>query len=180
MNENNLSVRELQEGDIDAITKYWLGSSHDFMKGMGVDVNKLPNIEQWRAMLEKQLSQPFNEKDSYCMIWLMNSKPVGHSNVNKIKFGEEAYMHLHLWHSGTRMEGIGTNLVKMTIPYFFKNIQLKTLYCEPYALNPAPRKTLERVGFKLIKEYITTPGFICFEQPVSLWEMSYEQFKKVM
>ncbi|HTB07270.1 MAG TPA: GNAT family protein [Bacteroidia bacterium] len=177
MNKNILSVRELQENDIDLIIEYWLGSSPDFMKGMGVEVNKLPGKEQWRAMLEKQLNQPYHEKDSYCMIWLEENKPVGHSNVNKIKFGQEAYMHLHLWNADIRKKGMGTTLVKMTIPYFFKNIELKTLYCEPYALNPAPRKTLERVGFELIREYITTPGFICFEQPVCLWEMSYEQFK---
>src|SRR4029077_17451382 len=111
-----LSVREMEESDIGLITQYWLGSDSDFMKGMGVDVSKIPKKEEWGKMLEKQLSQPYHEKDSYCMIWLVDNKPVGHSNVNKIIFGQEAYMHLHIWNNTTRKKGIGTSFVKMTIP----------------------------------------------------------------
>ena len=74
---------------------------------------------------------------------------------------------------------MGTQLVKMTLPYFFKNLQLKKLYCEAYALNLAPNKTLEKIGFTFIKKYTTTPGFLNFEQEVNKWELSYEQFKKV-
>jgi len=179
MNENTLSVREIQEGDIELITQYWLNADATFLRGMGVDIDKVPSQEHWRKMLRKQLSQSYPEKESYCIIWEVDGKPVGHSNVNKIIFGQEAYMHLHLWNSGIRKKGIGTNLAKMTIPYFFKNMQLKTLYCEPHELNPAPRKTLERIGFKFLKEYVTTPGWICFEQSVNLWELSLEQFNKI-
>lgn len=179
MNDNVLSVRELERTDVDLITQYWLGSDPAFLEGMGVDLTKLPDRQQWAAMLSEQLTQPYEEKKSYCLIWQVGDEAVGHSNVNKIIFGEEAYMHLHLWHSGARKKGIGTALVKMTLPYFFSNLKLKKLYCEPYALNPAPNKTLEKIGFEFVKEYVTTPGWICFEQPVKLWELSYERFKNM-
>lgn len=80
---------------------------------------------------------------------------------------------------GERKKGMGSELLKMTLPCFFKNLKLKTLWCEPYALNSAPNKTLEKAGFNLIKEYTTVPGFICFEQPVKQWMMSYEDFKNL-
>jgi RimJ/RimL family protein N-acetyltransferase len=102
---------------------------------------------------------------------------MGHCNTNPTFFGNDAYMHLHLWNTDARQKGAGTTLVKMTLPYFFEKLQLKKLYSEPYALNPAPNKTLEKVGFELIKEYITTPGTINFEQPVKRWELSYERYK---
>ena len=110
------------------------------------------------------------------MIWQMDNEPIGHCNVNKIKFGEEAYMHLHLWNSDGRKKGMGAELVKMSLPYFFEKLELKKIYSEPYALNPAPNKTLVKAGFTFVKEYITTPGFLNFEQPVNLWELTYEQF----
>ena len=172
-----LLVRELKENDIDFIIQYWLGSDSTFLKGMGVALNKVPEENEWRKMLTEQLNQPIEKKNSYCIIWQVDNKPVGHSNVNKIIFGEEAYMHLHLWNIDTRKNGFGTELVKMTLPYFFEKLKLKKLYCEPYALNPAPNKVLEKIGFEFIKKYVTTPGWINFEQQVNLWELSYDKFK---
>ncbi|MBI5915442.1 MAG: GNAT family N-acetyltransferase [Bacteroidetes bacterium] len=176
VNHPSLSVRELQAGDIDAIARYWLGADTAFLHGMGVDLDKMPAEGQWKKMLSSQLRQSYREKQSYCLIWQVDGRAVGHSNVNKIVFGEEAYMHLHLWDTEVRKQGIGTALVKMTLPHFFKNLQLKKLYCEPYALNPAPNRTLEKIGFEFVKEYVTTPGWINFEQSVRLWELSYERF----
>ena len=176
---NKLSVREITTTDIDLLIAYWISADETFLNGMGADITKMLSGDEWKKMLTGQISQSYEEKKSYCIIWLMDGKPVGHSNVNKIKFGEEAFMHLHLWKAGTRQKGAGTTLVKLALPYFFENLQLKKLYCEPYALNPAPNKTLEKVGFTFIKEHITVPGLLNFEQPVKLWELSYDYFRKM-
>ncbi|MCO4292204.1 GNAT family N-acetyltransferase [Solitalea sp. MAHUQ-68] len=174
-----LSIRELTINDIELIVNYWTMAKDEYLVGMGVEVNKLPTKEQWVEMLSEQLNQSFQEKKSYCLIWEVDGKPVGHSNVNKIVFGEEAYMHLHFWDVANRTIGAGTELVKLGLPYFFQNLQLKNLYCEPYALNQAPNKTLKKVGFKFEKEYITVPGFINFEQPVNRWVLSREEFESL-
>lgn len=174
-----LSVREVRESDIELIANYWLSAKPDFLLGMGVDLSKVPSRENLIAMLSEQLTQSYTEKKSYCIIWEINGKPSGHSNINKIVFGEEAYMHLHLWHSAERQHGTGLELVKRTLPFFFANMNLKTLYCEPYALNPAPNKTLKKLGFEFVKEYITTPGWINFEQKVNLWKLSHSRFTEL-
>lgn len=176
MNENLLSVREMREEDVELIVQYWLNADSAFLKGMGVDLDKVPGGEQLTEMLSAQLSQSYEEKQSYCMIWLVDGRAVGHSNVNKIVFGEEAYMHLHLWDPAARGKGFGTALVKMTLPYFFNNLKLKKLNCEPYALNPAPNNTLAKIGFGFVQEYVTVPGWINFEQAVKRWELTREQF----
>ncbi len=178
MSKNLLSVREIQKSDIGSITQYWLSADPAFLTGMGVEPAKMPSKEEWITMLSEQLTQSYPEKKSYCMIWLVDSKAIGHCNVNKIKFGEEAYMHLHLWNADGRKKGRGPKLVKMSIPYFFENLELKTIYSEPYALNPAPHKALEKAGFTFVKEFITIPGFLNFEQPVKYWELTYKQYKK--
>ena len=177
MPQPHLSVREIAEADIDAIINYWHNSDDTFLAGMGVDLAKIPAKEDMRMMLRSQLTQGYNEKQSYCIIWLEAGKAIGHSNINKIIFGEEAFMHLHIWDKAERKKGTGTVLIQLSLPYFFENLSLKKLYCEPYALNPAPNKTLKKAGFSFVKEYITIPGYLNFEQPVNLWEMRYEDYK---
>ena len=179
MSTGLLSVREIQKSDIDSLVRYWLNADPDFLTGMGVDLAKMPSGEEFEKMLSGQLNKPYEEKASYCIIWLLNDIPVGHSNINKIQFGESAYMHLHLWNDASRQKGMGAALVRLSLPYFFNNYKLKKLCCEPYALNPGPNKTLERAGFQFIKKMLTTPGWLNFEQEVNLWEMSHERFKQL-
>ena len=179
MPENILSVREIQEKDIDLIAQYWLNSDPSFLISMGVDLDKIPTREQLKQMLLTQINTPIEEKRGYCIIWELDGKQVGHSNTNPTVFGEEAFMHLHMWNGTGRKKGLGTELVRMTLPLFFKNLKLKRLISEPYALNPAPNKTLSKAGFEFVKEYITTPGSLNFEQPVKRWELSYERFKSL-
>lgn len=172
-----LSVRELQAQDIDRIADYWLNSEPAFLQGMGVDLSKMPPRTQWETMLNKQLSSPIPEKQSYAIIWQVDGEAVGHCNINDITFGEQAFMHLHLWRSDLRQQGAGVALVRMALPYFFENFQLKRLYCEPSAHNPAPNKTLPKVGFTFVKAHMTTPSSLTYEQLVNRWEMTLEQFK---
>ncbi|MCE3281280.1 MAG: hypothetical protein K0Q66_17 [Chitinophagaceae bacterium] len=174
-----LSVRPLQHADIPLFLDYWFNSDPEFLAGMGLDVAKLPAQEQFAGMLEQLLATPVEQRMSYCIVWLEDGQPIGHSNTNPTTFGEEAKMHLHIWNAGRRKQGMGTKLLKLTLPYFFKELQLKTLWCEPYALNPAPNKTLEKAGFEFMKEYVTTPGVFNFEQPVKQWRMTAERFREL-
>lgn len=174
-----LATREIQYSDIPYILEYWFTAQRAFLSAIGVDIHKMPTKGQFEIMLEEQIGTSLQQRKSYCIIWEADGKPIGHCNTNPIIFGEEAKMHLHLWPSFERGKGIGTALLKMTLPYFFNGLQLQTLWCEPYALNPAPNKTLEKVGFELVKEYITVPGFINFEQPVKQWKMTSEHFCKL-
>jgi len=176
---SSLSVREIQHRDIEPLSDYWFRSRPEFLIGLGVDLSKMPSREEWKEMLNEQLDQSYEEKKSYCIIWLLDDEPVGHSNVNRIIFGEEAHMHLHIWKPGNRTKGLGLQFVKMTLPFFFQNMKLKKICCEPYALNPAPNRTMEKLGLEFIKEYITVPGFINFEQPVKHWELTLQKFRQL-
>jgi RimJ/RimL family protein N-acetyltransferase len=171
-----LSIRKLQHKDIEPLCNYWFNASEQHLLGMGVDIKKLPSREVFILMLNEQLNTPIEQKKAYCIIWQNEGKAIGHSNTNPTKYGEEATMHLHLWESGTRKKGMGAELLKMTLKRFFEDLKLKKLCCEPYALNPAPNKTLEKAGFTFIKEYITIPGSLNFEQPVRRWELTREAF----
>jgi RimJ/RimL family protein N-acetyltransferase len=178
MSKEELSVREMLAEDVDPIVRYWTHSEPGDLTSMGVDLGKIPPAQEMHAMISSQLGQSYHEKNSYCIIWLYGNKPVGHSNINKIVYGQEAYMHLHLWDSTARKKGSGLKFVKLSLAYFFRNMELKKLYCEPFAFNVAPNRTLAKAGFTFVKQYKTVPGSLNFEQEVNLWEMSVEDFLK--
>src|SRR5690349_16423732 len=97
MPANNLSIRELTLQDLDVFISYWLASDETHLKNMGVDSKKLPGKEQFLKYWSSELAKPINQRDSYCILWELDERPVGHSSTRPTVFGKEAYMHLHLW-----------------------------------------------------------------------------------
>jgi [ribosomal protein S5]-alanine N-acetyltransferase len=179
MTQQLLWVRESGIDDMEKIVDYFLKSDHDFLTGMGVDVSKLPSKAEWitRLQLNSQLNN--ERKEFYYISWLSGDKLIGHSNINKIVPSQEAYMHLHLWEADKRQKGMGLKLLKMTLPFYFNSFKLKELFCEPYAKNPAPNRTLEKLGFDFIKYYDTTPGWINLHQTVNRWRLTKEKFDQL-
>jgi RimJ/RimL family protein N-acetyltransferase len=171
-----IAVREMKAKDAELIVRYFLDAAPDFLKTMGVDQAKLPPFEDWMKMMQSDLKKPVEEKQFFYVIWMFENKPIGHSSINKIVYGQEAHMHLHLWGAEKRHQGIGTSLLRLSLPYYFRNFKLNELFCEPHALNMAPNKTLEGLGFELVKEYETTPGWLNFHQPVKRWRMTRNGF----
>ena len=167
-----MTVRALEPSDVSILVDYWMNASDDHLIGMGVDLDKMPSREQFTNMLLGQLALPVRERQSYAFIWELDGQAIGHCNVNKIIVGQEAYLHLHIWDQTSRQKGLGADLVKATLPSFFVDLELQTLFCEPYALNPAPNKTLEKLGFTLVKHYHGVPGSFSFEQEVNCWELT--------
>lgn len=172
-----LSVRELKPNDIENIVDYFINADTDFLRGMGADKSKLPDKKEWIEKLNLEFKKPYAQKELYYLIWSVDNLPIGHSNVNTIKFEEFATMHLHVWKNDKRNSGLGLKLLKLTIPYFFKNLGLKKLICEPRSENIAPNKTLKKLGFKLIRTYETIPGWINFKQMVNRYELTKTQFE---
>lgn len=178
-NERQLRVRELVLSDIELICNYWLNADNDYLVGMGVDVKKLPSREDLTHMLTQQIQLPYEEKSSLALIAEVNGIPSGHCNVNSIFYGKEATMHLHLWNKSNRLKGLGTQMVVQSLPVFFEKLKLETLWCEPYAGNPAPNKTLKKIGFEWVKNYVTTPGALNFEQEVNRYKLTKDRLKKL-
>ena len=180
MSENvNLKIRDLNTDDIKYIADYWLKSDKSFLISIGVDLNKLPTRNGLDIMLTKQINLPDSEKSSLAMILELNDQPTGHCNVNEISYGHDATMHLHLWNEDNRKKGLGTDMILKSLPVFFDRLMLNTIWCEPYALNQAPNKTLEKIGFEFVKRYVTTPGSLNFEQEVNRYKLTRVRFEKL-
>jgi RimJ/RimL family protein N-acetyltransferase len=169
-----LSARELIESDIENIVDYFLNADTDFLRHMGADRQKLPERRPWIHLIQGEYGKPYEEKEFYYIIWLLDGQPVGHSNINNIQFGKSATMHLHLWDNDSRRKGLAAEFLKLSIQYYFKNFRLQKLICEIRAENTAPLKVLTKNGFHLKRTYDTTPGWINFLQTVNRYELAKE------
>lgn len=174
------TIREMERNQVDLMINYFLKADPDFLRGMGADPQKLPALDVWRQLLFEDFDRPIQDRQFYYLIWEIDHHQIGHSNLNKIVFGTEAYMHLHLWDSAQRKRGNGTYFVKACIEKYFEKFKLKTLFCEPYVINPGPNRMLPRVGFELIRTYDTTPGWINFHQTVNRWALTQEKWLKTL
>jgi len=150
---------------------YFYKASDTFLRGMGVDRSKLPERDKWLDALLADHQKPDNERDRFYLIWTFRGQRVGHSSINKIVLGTEAFIHLHLWDSELRRAGLGTELVRRSANFYFQRFNLKRLVCEPRADNPAPNRVLEKLGFAFIRRYRTTPVAIAYEQDVNRYEL---------
>jgi len=172
----HLNVREIEIKDIEKLLNYWYSLSSQQLIDMGADIKKLPARNEFFKILIEQINLPIEKKQSFALIWELNGKQIGHTNVNQLKYSETATMHLHLWKSDNRKKGLGMALVKKSLPIYFEKLKLQKLYCEPYALNPAPNKTMNNLGFEFVKKHTTIPGTINFKQEVNSWVLTKEMF----
>ena len=163
------SFREMQLAESRSMIRYFLNADIDYLDGMGVEPSRMPSEEAWFELLQEDFARPLQQRHFYYVVWEVDGVPVGHCNINKIEFGEAAYMHLHIWTAEHRRSGCATQLLPPSIRHFFVRFALERLFCEPYAMNPAPNRALPKAGFQLLKTYETTPGWIAFHQPVNLW-----------
>lgn len=166
------TIRELQQSDIICIKDYWLNSSPEHLQGMGVEAAELgEKFTTFEEYMSQQLDLDYPEKSDYYLIGELNGQAVGHCYVNDITYGQEAAMHLHIWNTTVRKKGMGSTMVRQSIPLFFDKLAIKVLICEPYAHNTAPNKTLERIGFKFIKRHVAKAAGWSFSLEVNRWEM---------
>lgn len=171
------TVRALDVSDVDLVTSYFLDADKAYLRNMGIDPAKLPSAEIWQRLIVEDLARPSSDKLFYFLVWEIDGTPIGHANINRIALGVEAYMHLHVWRPRLRGHGHGTQFVRASLRPFFETFDLKSLFCEPYALNESPNRTLAKAGFTFIKAYKPPPGWINFPQTVNRWGMSREAWE---
>jgi RimJ/RimL family protein N-acetyltransferase len=162
------------KSDYERVVDYFLRADEAFLTAMGVDKSRLPARETWLSALLPDLTRVDSQKQAFYLGWDDDGTPVGHCNVNRLIYGEQAYVHLHLWDPSIRSAGLGAEFLRRSVRIFFQRLALQRLYCEPYAYNPAPNRVLVKVGFRFTEKYRTTPGVINFEQEVNRYVIDRE------
>jgi len=169
--EKHLLVREMTIDEIDIRIDYFLSSSTEHLELMGVERTNLPSKENWLKTFQENIEVPIRERTRVDLIWMLNGSPIGMSSLDNIQYAQEAYMHLHIFDASKRLSGLGSNAVTLSTSFYFNELQLKHIYCQPNAFNTAPNRTLQKAGFKFVKTYMTIPGPMNNHQAVTLWKI---------
>ena len=166
-----LTVREMMSSEVNIIIQYFQDSTPEHLETLGVDPSRLPPAQSWRERLQRECTLPIEQRTVMLVIWLSDDQPVGFSTSDKIRYGEQAHMHLHVTEPERRHQGIGVECVRRSADIYFERLKLKRLFCEPNAFNVAPNRTLQKAGFKYLKTHMTVPGPLNFHQAVTRWVM---------
>jgi RimJ/RimL family protein N-acetyltransferase len=163
------AVREMTAAETDLIVEYFLNATPEHLEMLGVDPTRFPPATGWRERLQREAGLPVDKRTTVLAIWLSDDRPIGFSTADKIRYGEQANMHLHVTDPERRHQGIGVACVRRTVDLYFERLKLKRLFCEPNAFNVAPNRTLQKAGFKYLKTHMTVPGPLNFHQAVTRW-----------
>jgi RimJ/RimL family protein N-acetyltransferase len=155
--------------EVGLLIDYFHGATAEHLEKMGVDPTRLPSRNDWRARYVAEYRRPISERTTLLVVWELDGHPVGFSTSEKIVYGEQAHMHLHIVEPQLRRSGIGSASLPATVELYFKALELKRLFCEPNAFNVAPNRALQSVGFRYLKTYMTVPGPLNYHQAVTRW-----------
>jgi len=167
--DSNLVVREMQLSEVDVRINYFHDSSDDHLRVLGVDRALLPTRQAWRALYAEDYARPIPERANHLVAWELEGQLVGFSSADRIDFGKEAFMHLHILKPARRGEGLGAEFVKLSARVYFGVLELERLFSEPNAFNVAPNRTLQRAGFRYLFTHEAQPGPINFPQVTTRW-----------
>ena len=166
-----LTVREMMSSEVNIIIQYFQDSTPEHLEILGVDPSRLPPAQSWRERLQRECTLSIEQRTMMLVIWLSDDQPVGFSTSDKIRYGEQAHMHLHVTEPERRHQGTGVECVRRSADIYFERLKLKRLFCEPNAFNVPPNRTLQKAGFKYLKTHMTVPGPLNFHQAVTRWVM---------
>jgi RimJ/RimL family protein N-acetyltransferase len=166
-----LEVSEMAIEEIDLIIDYFHGGTPEFHEQLGVDPTRLPPREAWREHYRREYELPYEERETLLVIWRQDQQTVGFSTCDRIVYGDQARMHLHIPDAGRRRSGVGTEGVRGAAEIYFDRLKLRKLVSEPNAFNVAPNRTLQAAGFRYVKTHMTVPGRLNYRQAVNRWEL---------
>jgi RimJ/RimL family protein N-acetyltransferase len=171
----SISVRPLSLDEVDHRINYFHSASDEFLDRLGVDRARLPAPEAWLAWYEEDYQRPIERRQNYAVAWELDGRVVGFCSVDRITFGREAFLHLHIVEPQHRQLGLGAQFVRLSARHFIDVLRLERLFSEPNAVNQAPNRTLQRAGFRYLYTHHTTPGPLNHPQAATRWVLESHQ-----
>jgi len=120
---------ELAEAQL--IIDYFHTATPEHLELLGVDPTLLPDPDRWMDAYAADYSKPIQDREFILVVWEMNGERVGFSSADKIRFGQEAFMHLHIVDPLHRRAGTGLRCVQQTVRLYFDVLQLAGCSASP-------------------------------------------------
>jgi RimJ/RimL family protein N-acetyltransferase len=160
MNEfdSRVALRDMNLADVALFKDYWYRSSDAFLRGMGVDPNKMkPEVEFVNSLGDaiKDNLKKSTSKLPFLTIEL-DGIPVGSHSVGDVVEGDTAVFHAHLWDLRVRGIGLCTYTYPRAAKLFMDRFELNELTFKTPAQNEAANRIKEKLGIAC-----------CGEEPIS-------------
>lgn len=168
---NLKAIRPLVGNELAKVVDYFLYLSPEDDARMGTDRENLPSREQWLQMLIGDTLKPLQERQFYYLGLFLDDVAIGHTGINKIDYGSEAYIHFHIWTPELRRQGLGSFYLREAIQYYFQHFKLKKMICEPNVKNLESNKTVLKNGFVFCRTYRIKPSMLSLEHDVNRYEL---------
>ncbi|MCX7123609.1 MAG: GNAT family protein [Gammaproteobacteria bacterium] len=173
-------IKTLPENELEKLVDYFLNLSPEDDHRMCVDRSSLLNRDEWIQFLKNDSHKSLEDRQLYYLGWYLDDQLIGHSSINKIAYGVEALIHLHIWHPELRRHGLGKEYLWKAMQVYFEKFALQKIICEPNANNPGPNKTLIKLGLSLVDTYQTKPSPMNYEHRVNRYELTRDHFKDLL
>jgi RimJ/RimL family protein N-acetyltransferase len=151
--------------------EYFHDATDEDLARMGVDRGLLPHRDDWLRAFAADARLPLAERISYGIVWELDGQVVGFSRTERIRLGDQAFMHLHVLRMPDRRRGHGVRFVRLSAHHYFAVLGLRRLYCEPNAYNLAPNRTLQRAGFRYEMTHDDAPTPLNPHQALTRWSL---------
>jgi hypothetical protein len=114
-----LTVRQMAINEVGIRIDYFHSASKDYLNKLGVDPAKLPSKDDWLRQYEMDAAQPLEKRLNVQLLWLGDDQPIGFSSADRIEFGEQANMHMHILDARNRKSGFGAECVRLSAALYF-------------------------------------------------------------
>ncbi len=164
-------VRPMRLDEVHFRGDYFTESSDEHLSVLGVDRSLLLPRNLWMRRYEQDFERPLSHREEYPLAWDLRGDLIGFSTAERIEFGVEAFMHLHIVDPQFRRLGYGSVLVRKSAELYFVDLGLQRLFSEPNAFNVASNRTLQRAGFRYQFSHEAAPTPINRLQITTRWAL---------
>ena len=153
MTRPKIEIRDFSLEDIIAQDAYMTQASDEYLYNLGVDPSIIRNGRLVPERVASLLAIPVKDRLVHTYAVDLNQELVGVAVLKKIKFGESADLHAHIFKISDRHKGIATEAFKEILKKAFETYELKILICEPTSTNAPPNQFLQKMGLKVVNTF---------------------------
>lgn len=124
-----MMIKTLPQNQFEKLVDYFLNLSPEDVSRMCVDKSSLLNRDAWIQFLINDSHKNLEDRQLYYLGWYLDDQLIGHSGVNKIAYGVEACVHLHIWQPELRRQGLGKAYLWKAMQIYFEKFELQKMIC---------------------------------------------------
>lgn len=153
---HEVTIRDVEESDIEALVSYWHDSDPAYLSSLGVNVAKLASREQTKCRFLSSIPGAQDNPERATFIVTSDGQPVAYTNLN-FSSTEEAYVHFHTFERSALVKGVVYLLFPEMFRIFFRRFPLNRLIMQTSPENENITRFLGSFGLVPRRVYISKP-----------------------